>query len=157
MSSTPFTEVEKKWCREYSEYLFKHNLAQYFIRPVDPKLDQAQDYFDHIKEPMDLGTILSKFKDDKYKCSREWVRDVNLVWENAMTYNQKKTLIYRCASLMQEKTKAAFKHIPQTDDDLWVLKLEKANKKLQSFLNFSKVPPPDQSQIARKPELAIRP
>lgn len=66
-----------------------------FNEPVDPVLLGLDDYFDKIKQPMDFGTIMGRlheaeshgWRDSHYKQPAEVVRDVNLVFENALTYN----------------------------------------------------------------------
>lgn len=54
---------------------------------MDPKLDQAPDYLDVIKKPMDLGTIESNLKKGRYRSGAEFEADVNLVWSNCFKYN----------------------------------------------------------------------
>ncbi len=40
-----------------------------------------------IETPMDLGTVRSKLEHGVYTSSKQFRKDVNLVWTNCMTYN----------------------------------------------------------------------
>ncbi len=40
-----------------------------------------------IKHPMDLGTMAKKVKTHVYKTQREFVDDLNLIWNNCLMYN----------------------------------------------------------------------
>ncbi|POR35910.1 Transcriptional activator spt7 [Tolypocladium paradoxum] len=48
----------------------------------------APDYYNFIKNPMDLGTMTKKLKSLTYKSKTEFVTDLNLVWDNCLKYNQ---------------------------------------------------------------------
>lgn len=61
------------------------------------------DYYEVIKNPMDLGTMTKKLKGCEYNSKREIVDDLNLIWANCFTYNVDPTNIYR---IMGEKMKA---------------------------------------------------
>jgi hypothetical protein len=47
-----------------------------------------QDYFDVIKQPMDLSTIESKLKSRKYHSGSECIADFDLIFQNCYTYNR---------------------------------------------------------------------
>ncbi|GFP54840.1 hypothetical protein ACSS6W_002727 [Trichoderma asperelloides] len=48
----------------------------------------APDYYNFIKNPMDLGTMTKKLKSLSYKSKTEFVVDLNLIWDNCLKYNQ---------------------------------------------------------------------
>jgi len=58
-----------------------------FLKPVDPIALGIPDYFEVIKNPMDLGTIEQNLKSHSYREVDEFVSDVRLVFENACLYN----------------------------------------------------------------------
>ena len=68
-----------------------------FNEPVDPVSLGLPNYFDVVKEPMDLGTILSRLsageQQDWAKCEYQTAeavyRDVSLVWHNCVLYNSR--------------------------------------------------------------------
>lgn len=48
----------------------------------------APDYYNLIKNPMDLGSMTKKLKSLAYKSKVEFVADLNLIWDNCLKYNQ---------------------------------------------------------------------
>ncbi|KYK54731.1 transcriptional activator spt7 [Drechmeria coniospora] len=48
----------------------------------------APDYYNLIKNPMDLGTMTKKIKSLTYKSKADFVVDLNLIWDNCLKYNQ---------------------------------------------------------------------
>lgn len=67
----------------------KKNISNLFSRPVDPDIDGCTDYFDIVKSPMDLGTVNNKINNDEYKSISDWKKDMDLIWDNSITYNTK--------------------------------------------------------------------
>lgn len=45
------------------------------------------DYYDIIKQPMDLGTVKNKMENREYKAPEEFVKDVRLMFTNCYKYN----------------------------------------------------------------------
>uniref|UniRef100_A0A5K3F5T6 Bromo domain-containing protein n=2 Tax=Mesocestoides corti TaxID=53468 RepID=A0A5K3F5T6_MESCO len=56
-----------------------------FTRPVQP--DEAPDYLEVIKHPMDLGTVRDKIDAHRYTSVREFAKDLELIYKNALNYN----------------------------------------------------------------------
>lgn len=56
-----------------------------FLQRVNKR--EAPDYFNIIKRPMDIGTMLKKLKTFQYKSKREFVDDLHLIWANCLRYN----------------------------------------------------------------------
>lgn len=59
----------------------------FFREPVVPHRNDCWDYYQIIKHPMDFGTIRNKIKKGDYHHPDEYRIDMNLVFQNAMTYN----------------------------------------------------------------------
>ncbi|EAY20819.1 Bromodomain containing protein [Trichomonas vaginalis G3] len=149
----PFARVELEFCKEVTKKLYKHPLARAFIRPVNPELDRANDYFQIIQKPMDLGTIQRKLDKGEYAHVDEWQQDIKLVWDNAKSYNNdKKSLLYRAAENLSQKCNKIFKFIPKDETEYWTLKLAKANAKLAKFFDNA---PPELSTYPRAPQNAL--
>ena len=64
-------------------YIQEH--AQAFLTKVAKR--EAPDYYDVIKNPMDLGTMLRNVKSGRYKSKAQFMRDLDLIWDNCLTYN----------------------------------------------------------------------
>jgi len=76
----------------------KHKDAAVFLEPVDWKGLGIKDYPTIIKRPMDLGTIMKRLDGGQYSSVLDVAADVDLVWSNAMTYNQDESYIYNVAA-----------------------------------------------------------
>jgi len=62
------------------------------------------DYFDVVKQPMDLGTIGHKLQTDQYAQVSEFLEDLELVWSNCLLYNPPEDPISAWAKLLREET-----------------------------------------------------
>ncbi|XP_032896548.1 CREB-binding protein isoform X5 [Amblyraja radiata] len=73
-----------------------------FRQPVDPSLLGIPDYFDIVKNPMDLSTIKRKLDTGQYQEPWQYVEDVWLMFNNAWLYNRKTSRVYKyCAKLAE--------------------------------------------------------
>ncbi|PRP87395.1 chromodomain helicase hrp1 [Planoprotostelium fungivorum] len=83
--------------------------AEIFNEPLDAEELGLHDYYDIIKQPMDLGTITDKIAKNAYQTPNEVLEDVNLVWRNAYKTSPKNSENYRDAlnlsRLFDEKVK----------------------------------------------------
>lgn len=68
-----------------------------FVMPVDPVALNIPDYFDVIKQPMDLGTIRKKLDTGMYVRSDQFEGDVRLVFSNCYAYNPPESDICKMA------------------------------------------------------------
>ena len=81
-------------CKAVVRDLRKHKDAQDFLEPVDWKFLGIPDYPTIIKRPMDLGTVSKRLERESYASVHALYADVDLVWTNAMSYNQDESFIY---------------------------------------------------------------
>ena len=56
-----------------------------FLKPVNKKL--VKDYYNIVKNPMDLETVAKKIKAHKYHNRTEFLHDLDLILENSIAYN----------------------------------------------------------------------
>jgi len=85
-------------CKAVIRELRKHKDAAAFLEPVDWKALGIKDYPTIIKRPMDLGTVMKRLEAGQYSSVLDVAADVDLVWNNAMTYNQDESYIYNVAA-----------------------------------------------------------
>ncbi|KAH7289071.1 hypothetical protein KP509_31G056100 [Ceratopteris richardii] len=86
--------------------IMQHRWAWPFLQPVDVEGLQLHDYYQIIRNPMDLGTIRSRLeaKDGTgYGHVRELCEDVRLVFRNAMLYNESWTEVHVMAKALLAK------------------------------------------------------
>ncbi|EPX72367.1 SAGA complex bromodomain subunit Spt7 [Schizosaccharomyces octosporus yFS286] len=77
----------------------KHSMP--FLTKVSKR--DAPDYYNVIKEPMDLGTMLRKLKALQYNSKKDIVHDLMLIWSNCLTYNSHPEHPLRVHALMMKK------------------------------------------------------
>ncbi|XP_014667428.1 PREDICTED: histone acetyltransferase p300-like [Priapulus caudatus] len=73
-----------------------------FRNPVDPIKLNIPDYFDIVKNPMDLSTIKRRLDTGQYQDPWQYVDDVWLMFDNAWLYNKKTSRVYRFCSKLAE-------------------------------------------------------
>jgi len=61
-----------------------------------------QDYFDIVKNPMDLSTIKRKLDTGQYQEPWQYVDDIWLMFNNAWLYNRKTSRVYKYCSKLAE-------------------------------------------------------
>jgi hypothetical protein len=125
------------------------DLCRPFREKVDPVRDGAPGYNDIVKTPMDLGTVKKLLTSNEFKHISEWVKAVNLIWSNAMLYNQQGTLIQLIAQEMEMWFRRKAENLPRNKDEEWMNQLRKSSKRM---LDLSIHPPP--SMVAIRPPVA---
>lgn len=73
-----------------------------FRQPVDPTLLGIPDYFDIVKNPIDLSTIKRKLDTGQYQEPWQYVDDIWLMFNNAWLYNRKTSRVYKYCSKLAE-------------------------------------------------------
>ena len=64
--------------------------------------EQAPGYHDAIKRPVDLKTIKRHVEDGTIKTTMEFYRDLLLMFQNAIMYNDEDTLVWEAAEEMRD-------------------------------------------------------
>lgn len=104
-----------KMCAKVLSTIKGHRWAWPFNQPVDPEKLGIPDYFQIIKNPMDLGTVEKKLNNDEYADIQAFAADVRLVWANCMHYNQPGSDVVRMAETLRDLFESKFqkmeKHI----------------------------------------------
>ncbi|EGT38233.1 hypothetical protein CAEBREN_19091 [Caenorhabditis brenneri] len=94
-SNTPNNKIKEKMGQ--IEQLLKETMRQEcswpFLQPVDAK--EVPDYYDVIKRPMDLRTMMNKIKQRIYNKPAEIRSDFHLILANCETYNETESEIYQ--------------------------------------------------------------
>lgn len=86
--------------------------VQPFLQRVSKR--EAPDYYNVIKTPMDIGTMIKKLKQFSYKSKQEFVEDLYLIWNNCLKYNTSPELPIRKKALhMRKETDKLVPLIPE--------------------------------------------
>ena len=70
-----------------------------YREPVDANL--VQDYYQKIKEPMDLRTLEKGVESGQYKTKTAFVKDLKKIFNNARTYNKSGTIYSKYATVLE--------------------------------------------------------
>ncbi|TVU31063.1 hypothetical protein EJB05_22730 [Eragrostis curvula] len=78
----------------------EHPDAWPFKEPVDSR--DVPDYYDIIKDPIDLRTMSRRVESEQYYVTLEmFVADMKRMFNNARTYNSPDTIYYKCATRLE--------------------------------------------------------
>ncbi|KXS19202.1 hypothetical protein M427DRAFT_132224 [Gonapodya prolifera JEL478] len=99
----------------------KLDKQDYFAHPVS--VFDVPDYLDVIMNPMDLGTISEKIRKKEYLDIETFEADLQLIWDNAATYNTKDTPWFRAAERIRNASRPL---LLKLRDEVQALRLEPA-------------------------------
>jgi hypothetical protein len=110
-----FTPQDRSILIDLVETLKKNKWAPAFLQPVDPVAFGIPDYFDVIKEPMDLNTASAKLKQEPcpYFSREEAIRDIQLIFDNCYLYNNKTDPVCFQAKKLEEVFKKGLLKLPE--------------------------------------------
>ena len=114
----------------------------WFSKPVDPITLGIPDYFDVIKSPMDLGTVLSNCNKNVYSHPEDFAADVRLVFQNATTYNAADNAVHNAAKELESVFEAKFRALSEVHP-FFSAKENKVNKVPQAVVRSENVHPVD--------------
>ena len=122
-----------------NEIINNEPLAIYFINlnTMDKKMDA--DYRAKIKNPIDFNTVKKKLKDNEYKSFQEWVDDINLIYENAIEFNERSSVTGGIAVYLQKQFHKKLREIEAMNVRNFENQIMLIGQRLESIL---KQPPP---------------
>lgn len=87
--TTPMTQAQNKFLLERIRNTKKIKVSLAFKDPVDPIALNIPTYTQIVTKPMDLSTMESKLKENKYTYVREFMEDLDQMIENSELFNNK--------------------------------------------------------------------
>ncbi|KAJ3679250.1 hypothetical protein LUZ60_017261 [Juncus effusus] len=87
----------QKKCGQILNRLMKHKKQMWFNTPVDVAGMNLHDYYQIVKQPMDLGTVKSRLSKGLYQSAEDFASDVRLTFNNALLYNPKGHVVHELA------------------------------------------------------------
>eukprot|EP00961_Rhodomonas_salina_P079969 1075026-Rhodomonas_salina.2 len=123
-------EDDDEWMKDAKKILKKimdhPDNDKIFNSPVDAKQLKLVDYHDVIKNPMDLGTVKKSLTQHMYDGWKDFVKDVHLTFQNAMTYNPQKDGVHQLAVKLCKKFNSLWNESRKTK----VLKFDKTGPRI---------------------------
>lgn len=101
-STDAITESQNAFLRTQIGYTKKKKDAAYFLRPVNHEALNLPTYPDIVKQPMDLGTVETKLRNNEYASVQSCVDDLQLIVDNARKFNGPEHAITHAAYGMLE-------------------------------------------------------
>ncbi|KAL4792123.1 Bromodomain-containing protein [Aspergillus venezuelensis] len=81
------TKVQHRFLLKAVQSIKRTHDSRFYREPVDPIKLNIPSYFQIIQQPMDLGTIEQKLKNNVYQDAQSVVYDFNLMVQNSLTFN----------------------------------------------------------------------
>ncbi|KAK9332737.1 hypothetical protein V1520DRAFT_324286 [Lipomyces starkeyi] len=91
--------------------MMNHPSAWPFAQPVNK--DEVNDYYQIIKEPMDLSTMEQRLESDAYQSMEDFIYDARLIFNNCRQYNNETTTYYKNANKLEKFMTQRLKEIPE--------------------------------------------
>ena len=88
-----------------------HTAAWPFAQPVNR--DEVPDYYEVIKEPMDLSTMEERLGNDLYPRPEDFIKDSRLIFDNCRRYNNETTPYAKSANKLEKFMWQQIKNIPE--------------------------------------------
>ncbi|VEN56896.1 unnamed protein product [Callosobruchus maculatus] len=102
--------------RDYREPKDNRQLSLIFMK-LPSKIDYP-DYYEVIKEPIDMEKISQKLKANQYETLEDMVADFHLMFDNACKFNEPDSQIYKDALILQSVCLQTKVQIKSRDDDV---------------------------------------
>nr|CAD2184319.1 unnamed protein product [Meloidogyne enterolobii] len=123
-----------------------------FLEPVDVEGLKLFDYYDIIKDPIDLGTIRRKMDARQYVTPEEFKSDIMLMCDNCFTYNPEGQIVNKLGKQLLDYFNARWKHLPpetkeEIHQQLPVLHKEEPKEQQPFIPSFKNVKPSISSSI----------
>lgn len=97
-----------------------HSAAWPFTQPVNR--DEVPDYYEVIKEPMDLSTMEEKHEKDMYPTPQDFIKDAMLIFDNCRRYNNETTPYAKSANKLEKFMWQQIRNIPEWSVSIHSLK-----------------------------------
>ena len=127
--SGQLTNVQHKHCKKITNYIYNLPIAEPFQTPITG----FPEYFEKIKKPMDLGTVLDKLEKGLYNSVEKWKEDMNQIWKNAMLFNPDNHIYHIMADELLRLFKSFSESIPKNEIEDWHYYVSKTQSKLSKM------------------------
>ena len=124
-SKTPIGNL----CFQFTQTLIAHPMSLYFRKPTTD-----EGYLKIIKHPMDFDTIRKRIKEGHYNSYKDWKRDVDLVYSNAIQYNTLNPIICGIAIFLREKTEKMCKKFSYFNHQNYEEAIRAANREIDEIV-----------------------
>eukprot|EP00012_Vannella_robusta_P007064 CAMPEP_0206193470 /NCGR_PEP_ID=MMETSP0166-20121206/6582_1 /ASSEMBLY_ACC=CAM_ASM_000260 /TAXON_ID=95228 /ORGANISM="Vannella robusta, Strain DIVA3 518/3/11/1/6" /LENGTH=236 /DNA_ID=CAMNT_0053610181 /DNA_START=411 /DNA_END=1119 /DNA_ORIENTATION=+ len=89
-------------CEKVLGHIMSHRYAFPFLKPVDYVALNIPDYPNIITNPMDLSSVKKKLESFEYVEAQQFIADMDLIFQNAKTYNPPNSDVHTMAQILQK-------------------------------------------------------
>jgi chromatin structure-remodeling complex subunit RSC1/2 len=102
---------------------FKNSTNSLMVYHFERMPDKAQmpEYYSEVKNPIALDMIKKKLKRKKYNGIEPFMKDIELMFENAKSYNTDESLVYQDAVFLQKETRKIAEEVRRKPDTDFVM------------------------------------
>lgn len=129
-------EYDHIWCLKIISELMGWTILDAFKRPVDPIKDGVEDYFEVIKNPIDLGTIKSKLNNGGYDKFEDFVGDIKRIYLNCKEYNGTDNIFTDICADMISWFNNQVKRKCKSEEEEWKRDLDEITQKITAHLKL---------------------
>lgn len=141
-----FNEFSRAHAIRVMEKLIEYPSAKRFLCPVDPIKEGAYDYYDVIKKPADITSILNKLLNDNYQTMFDWRNDIHQIGVNAKLYNGENSCISILSDELIKHFEKLFKSFFIYDSRIWRHEYSRISSQLGSMIEKG-LPTPKRSDF----------
>jgi len=98
-------------CLSYVNKLINNELAKEFVNPIYLPPDEMALYKEKCPQPMCLKDVQNNLKNKHYNHVKRWENDLKLIFQNAISYNSKNSIIGVIADYFLDKVEKYSKKI----------------------------------------------
>ncbi|XP_078611546.1 nucleosome-remodeling factor subunit BPTF-like isoform X3 [Branchiostoma floridae x Branchiostoma japonicum] len=99
MHNKSLSEKDTDQLKRLLKSLQSHKMAWPFVEPVSEL--EVPDYYQVIKEPMDLSTVDKRLRQKYYKTLNQYVADISKIFDNCRYYNPSDSAFCKCAEVLE--------------------------------------------------------
>ena len=143
------TENQRKWCLKLMSDLYQWKISFVFRSKVDPEGDDVPDYFDVVKQPMDLDTVKATLLDDKYADVESFLSDLRLICTNAELYFGPEAVMTFMAQEMLQYIDKQAENAHLSPEQIWYKELTEIQEKIERQV-AKRIAPPVQVPSPKK-------
>ena len=127
-------EYNRGWCTKILNDLIRMPISQPFRQPVDPVLDNAPNYFEKIKKPMDLSKVKQNLNAGVYKNPQQFVDDLKLILNNAREFNGEDSIFAPITQVIEQWIDEQYANKSDSYDAEWTQNLDKIVERLHKHI-----------------------
>lgn len=121
-------------CLTITKEIRAHPLSVLFREPFKADKNTMKEYLSHISKPMDLLTVQENLESKRYSSFKYWANDMDLIFENAIKYNDSESLVGGIAIYLRKIVqKKIFDMKISKHEDVYDIVLIKMLKKIEKI------------------------